>query len=61
MADDETDVATPQMLYSRVVQNRRRPPRPLPENRKTPRLAGFFYQAAEETRTLDLLHGKQTL
>jgi hypothetical protein len=26
-----------------------------------PRKAGHFDQAAEETRTLDLLHGKQTL
>ena len=32
-------------------------------NEKTPRLRGFLRvkQAAEETRTLDLLHGKQTL
>ena len=29
--------------------------------RKTPQSAGLLHQAAEETRTLDLLHGKQTL
>jgi len=28
---------------------------------KKPRLSGAFCQAAEGTRTLDLLHGKQTL
>jgi hypothetical protein len=29
--------------------------------REKPRLGGAFPQAAEGTRTLDLLHGKQTL
>jgi hypothetical protein len=28
---------------------------------KKPRLSGAFLKAAEGTRTLDLLHGKQTL
>jgi hypothetical protein len=28
---------------------------------KIPALAGIFEKAAEEIRTLDLLHGKQTL
>ena len=28
---------------------------------KKPRIIGAFLQAAEGTRTLDLLHGKQTL
>ena len=28
---------------------------------KKPRLSGAFVKAAEGTRTLDLLHGKQTL
>src|SRR5579862_13213 len=30
-----------------------------PRNRETPRLAGLLFQAAEGTRTLGLLHGKQ--
>jgi hypothetical protein len=28
---------------------------------KKPRITGAFLEAAEGTRTLDLLHGKQTL
>jgi hypothetical protein len=31
------------------------------KNPKTLRFGGLFYEAAEGTRTLDLLHGKQTL
>jgi hypothetical protein len=49
------------MLYGRVVQTQRRPLRPRFGQRKTPAGAGVLCQAAEETRTLDLLHGKQTL
>ena len=30
-------------------------------NVKSPRICGAFVEAAEGTRTLDLLHGKQTL
>ena len=32
-----------------------------PSGNKKPRLCGAFLKAAEGTRTLDLLHGKQTL
>jgi hypothetical protein len=30
-------------------------------NKKNPAISGASYEAAEGTRTLDLLHGKQTL
>jgi hypothetical protein len=30
-------------------------------NDEDPAICGAFFEAAEETRTLDLLHGKQTL
>src|SRR3954447_21742007 len=44
----------------RARQGSGRPAAPFPESQKA-RKRGPFEQAAEGTRTLDLLHGKQTL
>jgi hypothetical protein len=39
----------------------RKSPPTRPQNDEDPAICGAFLEAAEETRTLDLLHGKQTL
>jgi hypothetical protein len=48
-------------LLHRVVVQRRMPVDRDPEEKKNPAICGVFVRAAEGARTLDLLHGKQTL